>query len=202
MEGLRYGAIVLGSYLLGSFPTGYLMARWWKGVDPLTAGSGRTGGTNILRTAGKGAALATVIGDLLKGMLAVLIARAFIGTQLAAVLAGLAAVIGHNRSVFLRFRGGAGSMTNAGAMLAMAPHVVPFMATAAFLAARLSRMASVTSIAAAVTMVVVLLMSFFLSLTSLPYVIYGVLACALILVELRPNVQRLLNGSERRVENY
>lgn len=210
MEFGKYAVILIGGYLIGSFPTGYVMARWFKGVDPRQHGSGRTGGTNILRTAGKGAALATVAGDLLKGVAAVLLARAFLragdgatsGTQLAVVLSGLAAVLGHNRSIFLRFHGGAGAMTNAGVVLALAPHVVPFMAAAAFIAAKLSHMASVTSIASVVAMVVVMLASFLLALTPMAYVIYGVLACALILIELRPNIQRLLTGSERRVEHY
>ncbi len=198
----KYAAIVIAAYLIGSFPTGYLMARWFKGVDPRQHGSGRTGGTNILRTAGKGAALATVAGDLLKGVVAVLVARAWPGTQLGMVLAGLAAVLGHNRSIFLRFRGGAGAMTNAGVVLALAPHVVPFMLAAAFIAARVSRMASVTTIASIAAMVVVMLASFLLAVTPMAYVLYGVLACALILLELRPNLRRLATGSERRVENY
>jgi glycerol-3-phosphate acyltransferase PlsY len=202
MEFGEYAGVLMAAYLIGSFPTGYLMARWFKGVDPRQLGSGRTGGTNILRTAGKGAALATVAGDLLKGVVAVLLARAWVGTQPAMVLAGLAAVLGHNRSIFLRFRGGAGAMTNAGVVLALAPHVVPFMAAAAFIAAKLSRMASVTSIASVVAMVIAMLVSFLLSLTPMAYVVYGVLACALILLELRPNIQRLLTGSERRVEKY
>jgi glycerol-3-phosphate acyltransferase PlsY len=206
----KYAAIVIAAYLIGSFPTGYLMARWFKGVDPRQHGSGRTGGTNILRTAGKGAALATVAGDLLKGVVAVLLARAWLGanngaasgTQLAMVLAGLATVLGHNRSIFLHFRGGAGAMTNAGVVLALAPHVVPFMAIAAFIAAKVSRMASVTTIASIAAMVVAMLASFLLALTPMAYVIYGVLACALILLELRPNLRRLATGSERRVDNY
>jgi glycerol-3-phosphate acyltransferase PlsY len=202
MEFGRYVAILIAAYIIGSFPTGYLMARWFKGVDPRQHGSGRTGGTNILRTAGKGAALVTVAGDLLKGIAAVLLARVWLGTQVAMVLAGLAAVLGHNRSVFLHFRGGAGAMTNAGVVLALAPHVVPLMAIAAFVAAKLSRMASVTSIASVVAMVIGMLASFLLALTPMAYLIYGVLACALILVELRPNIQRLLTGSERRVESY
>jgi glycerol-3-phosphate acyltransferase PlsY len=194
--------VVAAGYLLGSFPTGYLAARLFKGVDPRRHGSGRTGGTNILRTAGKGAALLTITGDLLKGFLAVWVARSWLGTQTSMVLTGLAAVVGHNRSIFLRFRGGAGSMTNAGAMLGLAPHVVPFMAVAAVISARVTRMGSVTSIAAAATMVIGLVVSYFLSLTPLSYVLYGVLACALILLELKPNLQRLSKGTERRVEDY
>jgi len=201
MDILRYVVIVLVGYLLGSFPTGYLAAKA-KGIDPRQHGSGRTGGTNILRSAGRGAALATILGDFLKGAIAVLLARTLLDTDAAAVVAGLAAVLGHNRSVFLRFRGGAGSMTNAGVVLALAPHVLLLMAVAAFLAAKLSRTASIVSMTAAVIMLVGLAASFFLSLSPAAYVVYGVLACALILFELRPNIERLRNGSERPVERY
>ena len=202
MELLQYIAVTLLGYLVGAFPTGYLVARLWKGVDPRQHGSGRTGATNVLRAAGRWPALLTVFGDLIKGLLSVLLARVLVGTDSAVVLAGLAAVLGHNRSVFLGFGGGAGSMTNAGVVLALAPHVVPFMAIAAFITALRTRTASLVSIAAAVTMLVAFVISFFLSLVPVAYVIYSVLACALIIFELQPNIERLLSGSERRVEHY
>lgn len=198
----RYVLVAGMGYLLGSFPTGYVIARLWKGIDPRQHGSGRTGGTNILRAAGKGPALFTIVGDFAKGALAVLLSRALVDTDSAAVIAGLAAVLGHNRSIFLGFHGGAGSMTNAGVVFVLAPHVLPFMAVAGLVAAFLSRIASVTSIVAAVTMLAALVVSFLLALSPAVYVLYGVLACALILFELRPNIQRLCTGSERRVEHY
>jgi glycerol-3-phosphate acyltransferase PlsY len=202
MDVWRYVLVAAVGYLIGSFPTGYLVARGLKGVDPRQFGSGRTGGTNILRSAGKQAAVLTVIGDFLKGLLPVLLARLVVGTDVAAAVAGLAAVLGHNRSIFLGFKGGAGSMTNAGAVTGLAPHVVPFMAAAAVVGGRLTRMASVTSMIVAATMAVALIASFLLSLSPVAYVAYGVLACALIVFELRPNIERLRNGTERRVENY
>jgi len=202
MHLIGYVAVAVIGYLLGSFPTGYLAARRLKGVDPREHGSGRTGGTNILRSAGKGAALITVVGDFLKGLLAVLAARWLVGTDAAAVAAGLAAVLGHNRSIFLRFKGGAGSMTNAGVVTALAPQVVPLMAAAAFVAARVSRIASVTSIVTAAAMALGMVASALLSLSPPAVVAYGVLACALIVLELRPNIQRLRAGTERRVDVY
>jgi len=202
MQVLRYAAVMLLGYLMGSFPSGYLAARALKGIDPRRHGSGRTGGTNILRSAGKGAALLTVIGDFAKGLLPVLIARSLVGTDAAAVVTGLTAVLGHNRSIFLRFGGGAGSMTNAGVVTALAPHVVPLMAVAAFIAARVSRIAAVTSIVAAATMAVALTASFLLSLSPPAVAAYGVLAFALIVFELRPNIERLRAGTERRVDVY
>ncbi len=202
VEVVQYSAVALVGYFVGSFPTGYLVARGLKGVDPRQHGSGRTGGTNVLRSAGRGAALLTILGDLLKGILAVLVARWVAGTYVAAVVAGLAALLGHNRSIFLGFHGGAGSMTNAGVMLALAPHVVPFMLMGALVAALLSHTAAVVSITAATVMVIGLVLSFLLALTPTVYVLYGVLALALILFELRPNIARLRAGSERRVDNY
>jgi glycerol-3-phosphate acyltransferase PlsY len=199
---LGYVLVTVIGYLMGSFPSGYLAARALKGVDPRQHGSGRTGGTNILRSAGKGAAFLTVIGDFFKGLLPVLFARWWLGTDAAAVLAGLAAVLGHNRSIFLRFGGGAGSMTNAGVVAALAPHALPFMVVAAFISARIWRMASVASMVTAATMATVLIASFLLSLSPVAYAAYGVLACVLIVFELRPNIERLRNGTERRVENY
>ena len=93
-------------------------------------------------------------------------------------------------------------MTNAGVVMGLAPHVIPFMAAAAFVAARLSKIAAVTSIAAAVMMAVAIAVSFLLSLSPLAVVAYGVLALALILFELRPNIERLRAGTERRVDVY
>ena len=202
MEILRYAGVAVLGYLLGSFPTGYLSARWLKGIDPRQHGSGRTGGTNILRSAGRGAAVLTVVGDLAMGALAVVLARAWLGTDAAIVVAGLGAVLGHNHSLFLRFRGGAGSATNFGVVLAMVPLVAPVVLAAAVVTALVSRMASVASMVAALVMVLALLVSFWLSYSPAAYVIYGVVACAMIIYELRPNIERLRNGSERRVERY
>jgi len=197
-----YVGIAVVGYLCGAFPTGYLAARWLKGVDPRQHFSGRTGGTNVLRAAGKGAALLTVLGDGLKGALAVLLARWWLGTDVAVVVAGLAAVLGHNRSVFLRFHGGAGAMTNAGVAAAFSPWVLPFVGLAALIAALRTRTASLVSITSAVTLVVTFLAAYLLRLLPLAYVVYSVVAFILILFELRPNLQRLRTHSERRVENY
>jgi len=202
MEILAYAGVAILGYLLGSFPTGYLSARLLKGVDPREHGSGRTGGTNILRSAGRGAAVLTVLGDVAKGALAVLLARTWLGADAAVILAGLAAVLGHNHSLFLRFRGGAGSATNFGVVLAMFPLVAPVVLAAAVITALVSRTASIASIVAALAMVLALLVSYWLAYSPGAYLIYGVLACGMIIFELRPNIQRLLAGSERRVEHY
>lgn len=111
-------AIGLG-YLLGSFPTGYLVGRL-RGIDVRKWGSGATGGTNVLRTLGWGAAVVTALGDLLKGTLA-----AYLGFLVAGdwgfALAGFAALTGHSYPVWLRFKGGKSVATSAGALLLFYP---------------------------------------------------------------------------------
>lgn len=202
LEALRYLGVTLLGYLAGAFPTGYLVSRLLKGVDPRQHHSGRTGGTNVLRSAGRVPALLTVLGDGLKGALAVVLARWLVRTDAALVLVGLAAVLGHNRSVFLGFKGGVGAMTNAGVALALEPRVIPFVAAAALIAAFGTRTASLVSIASAGTMIVAFVASHYLLRTPWAYAVYSVLALGLILFELRPNLRRLRSGSERRVEKY
>jgi glycerol-3-phosphate acyltransferase PlsY len=193
-------AILVG-YLVGSFPTGYLVSKAWKGIDPREHASGRTGGTNVLRAAGRGPAVVTALGDVLKGAVAVLLVRRLGGPGIPEVLAGLGAVVGHNRSIFLGFNGGAGTSANMGVVLVLAPHILPYMVVTAAIAAFCTKIASVASIVAAVTMVIALVVSFSRSLSTVLHMIYGVLACGIIILELRPNIERLRSGTERRVEH-
>lgn len=100
-------AVVLGlSYLTGSIPWGYMLLMMRMGVDIRQHGSGRTGGSNVLRTAGGKVAALVLLLDASKGVLPVFLARTIIGASEAEVAAGLLALIGHNWPVFLRFRGG------------------------------------------------------------------------------------------------
>jgi glycerol-3-phosphate acyltransferase PlsY len=121
MEAVQIVAVVIAAYLLGSTPVGYLVGQAW-GVDVLKRGSGRTGGTNVLRSAGITAALLTGALDVGKGALAVWMAGWLVpgsSGPVAQVLAGAAVILGHNYSIFLRFRGGAGVGTSLGALSAL-----------------------------------------------------------------------------------
>ena len=99
---IQYAAVILLGYLLGSIPFGYIVCRA-RGVDVTQYGSGRTGGTNVLRTAGKKAAAVSIGCDVLKGAVAVLLGRWLLGTELAVALAGFAAVLGHNYSLSVSY---------------------------------------------------------------------------------------------------
>lgn len=201
MELLRVLAAVGLAYLMGSFPAGFLLGRMW-GVDVLKRGSGRTGGTNVLRAAGPVAALLTGALDVGKGALAVWVAGQVAGGEyqaLAQVLAGAAAILGHNYSVFLGFRGGAGVGTSLGALA-----VVYWPASVALLILLLvviavTRYASVGSLVVVTTMPLILLAVAVSGHLLLTYVAYGMLAWAIIVYSHRPNIRRLIEGTERRL---
>ena len=124
--------MIAASYFIGSVPMGLMLVWLATRRDVRQVGSGRTGGTNTLRAAGPWVALLTVLADLGKGFLSVWLSRVVIGTQgiespLVESLAGLMAVIGHNYPIFIRFRGGAGTMTTGGGALALWPWNAPIL---------------------------------------------------------------------------
>jgi glycerol-3-phosphate acyltransferase PlsY len=112
--------LVLGAYLLGAIPNAWVVARLWKHIDIRDYGSGNVGASNVLRTVGRRAAIIVALGDILKGFLVPMLAFGLERSLAVATIAGLAAIIGHNWSVFLRFSGGRGVATLGGAMLALA----------------------------------------------------------------------------------
>jgi len=181
------------SYLLGSVPTGYLLA-WSRGIDIREVGSGNIGATNVARALGKKAAIATFTGDMLKGVIPVLIAgRLGLGLKVAAV-AGLIAFLGHCFSVFLKFRGGKGVATGFGACLALAPVpalIVIALWGAIFLSTRLSSLAA---------LVAALILPVLIWLISEPSVLfYFALPVIIILIfNHRENIQRLWKGKESK----
>ncbi|MBC7250752.1 MAG: glycerol-3-phosphate acyltransferase [Anaerolineae bacterium] len=204
MTFLFHALATVGGYLLGSVPVGYLVVWLFKREDVRKYGSGRTGGTNVYRAAGMGAAALTAAGDVLKGALAVLLARWLVGTMAAEVLAGVAAVVGHNWSVFLGWRGGAGTGTNLGVVAAFSPLVALALGIVLLVAMRVVRYASVASmIVALLVPVVFLVMAFIFPPFSHygSYALYGLLSAAAVIIALRPNIARLRAGTERRL-NY
>jgi glycerol-3-phosphate acyltransferase PlsY len=190
-------AVVIG-YILGSFPAGYLLGRLW-GINVLEMGSGRTGGTNLLRSAGVVPALLTGALDMGKGALAVWLAGQVTVYPAAEVLAGAAAILGHNHSVFLRFRGGAGVGTSLGALAAIYPPAAAGLVMLLFLIVAVTRYASIASLTVATLMPLVLLALGVTGKLTLTYVLYGLLAWAIVVAAHKGNIRRLLAGTERRV---
>lgn len=186
-------------YFLGAFPTGYIVGRLWKGIDIREYGSGRTGGANILRAVGAFPAVITALGDVGKGVVAVLVARALWHTEAAAVMAALAALVGHDWSVFLGWRGGAGVTTTIGALLVLEPVATLVAALFVFPVLALSRYASLGSLAFAFLIPLVLLGKRLLFRGSWEHLAYGILAGGIIIFAHRSNIGRLLKGTERRI---
>ncbi len=187
------------AYLLGSIPVGILVVRWFRGIDVRQVGSGRTGGTNVLRAAGWMAAVFTGLGDASKATLAVLVARWLHGPSLLLALAGAAAVVGHNYSLFLGFRGGAGTGASIGGALALWPVsgliTVPTLMGVSMVTGK----ASLGSITITLVLPLVFAVRAILGLGPWAYVAHGLMTSAVTLWALRPNIKRLLDGSERRV---
>jgi glycerol-3-phosphate acyltransferase PlsY len=179
-------------YGLGSIPTGVLIARWQKGVDIRQHGSGNIGMTNVLRTVGKGAAALTLVGDLAKGLVPVLLARPWLTSPWAIGLVALAAVIGHLYPLFAGFHGGKGVATTLGAFLPLLPGplLIALVVWAACVAFR--RQVSLGSLVAAAS----LPMAALLWGSPVAYILYALLAAALIWYRHAENIERLLAGTE------
>ncbi|ASC73934.1 Glycerol-3-phosphate acyltransferase [Halomicronema hongdechloris C2206] len=201
--------VLLAAYLLGSIPTGYLVTRWLKGVDIRDYGSGGTGATNVLRTVGKGAGLTVLIIDILKGMAAVLlikvaypfIASAFQSSIPAdgwpwwAALAGLMALVGHSRSIWIQFTGGKSAASGFGVLLALAwPIAMGAVVTFAVVLA-ISRIVSLSSIMAA--LVTIGLMA--ITGQPLPYLLLAIAGGLYVILRHRTNINRILAGTEPRL---
>ncbi len=195
----KYAVVLPLAYLLGSIPWGYFFLQWFRGVDIREYGSGKTGMTNVLRTGGGRVAAAVLLLDLSKGILVVFLAREVLGATSGEVTAGLLALAGHNWPVFLKFRGGRGIATGLGVLSVMAP-IPALIGTMVFLPIILiSRYLSLGSIIGVVTASTSLLALALLGMYSTTYTWYAVIGGALIIWQHRDNIQRLLQGTERRL---
>lgn len=203
--------VVVVSYLLGSIPFGLLISRRYSKKDIRDYGSGKTGATNVLRTAGKKAAALALALDASKGALAVIFAGLIFGRNylvigdfglgllVAQCLGALAAMVGHNWSIFLKFRGGRGVATFFGGLIALSPVVGIFGGQVFIIGAGLSKFASLGSIAGAVGTYTILIPLTILNGFPVEYLIYTFIGTIVIIVMHKDNIARLLAGKERRL---
>jgi glycerol-3-phosphate acyltransferase PlsY len=197
------------AYLIGSIPSGWLVVRVATGKDIRGIESGRTGGTNAMRAAGFLAGLATGILDILKGAAAVWVSQAMSeGIVWMSVASGLMAVIGHNYSAFLiekgkdgkiRFKGGAGGATTLGAAIGLWAQSWMFILPFALIFYVVVGYASLTTISIAAAAMGVFLVRAIGGNDPWGYVVFGAVAVVIVIYALRPNIQRLKDGTERRV---
>ena len=201
MELARYVAVALLAYLLGSIPTGFLVARA-KGIDIRTVGSGNIGATNAFRVLGKSAGTFVLLTDFLKGLVACGVvpwiwfhsgefAHVRVGPE---IVAGVCAVLGHNYTIWLGFKGGKGIATSAGVLTALVPWSLLTILSVWIILFLLTRYVSVGSLAASATLPFATWVYYRNWTLTLVTGAMGVLA----IYKHRSNIQRLLNGTEAR----
>jgi glycerol-3-phosphate acyltransferase PlsY len=184
---------VIAAYLIGSIPTGLLLAKAF-GVDIRATGSGNIGATNVYRTLGRKVGVMTLVGDCLKGLLPVLVAKQLGLSDLGVAMVGLAAFFGHVYTVFLGFKGGKGVATALGVFLALSPLSV-LLALALFVVVLLKwRYVSLGSIVAAAAMPVIVAV---LDRRILLIAVTAVISCVVIQKH-RENIRRLQAGTENK----
>ena len=212
MQNIAFLGVILLAYVLGSIPNGFLIVKIFTGKDVRQVESGRTGGTNALRAAGFGAGLLTAIFDILKGFLAVWLSKYFFPDAFwVHVLAATAAILGHNNSIFMpefdengklvRFRGGAGGAPALGGAIGLwgpaALIILPLGVVVYFTIGY----ASITTISIAFFAFAVFGVLYLKDPANnhVEYIVYGLIAMALLGWSLRPNFIKLWQGNERVV---
>ncbi|MGI8914151.1 MAG: glycerol-3-phosphate 1-O-acyltransferase PlsY [Chloroflexota bacterium] len=204
----RIFAAIVAGYLLGSIPFGGLVGRLYKGVDIRRYGSGRTGATNVLRTLGPGAAACVVVGDLAKGACAVLAAKLLLeggavnALHIAEAGAGLAAIAGHNWSIFLQLSGGRGVLVAAGALLVLFPPAMVLCVAAGGVVIALSRFVSLGSLVGVVIAALAILTFVAIGQEPRPYAAFAIIGATVIILQHRDNIERLRAGTERKLGQH
>ncbi len=188
---------IIASYLIGAVPFGLLFTRLFSGVDVRDVGSGNIGATNVLRAAGKKAAILTLLADALKGFLPVFIIRLLFNDDVTTALSGVAAILGHNFPVYLKFKGGKGVATSFGVVLAVAPWTGLICLIAWLAAALIWQYSSLSALIAFACYPLVTVFVF-----APPAKAYGALSLfvfGMIYYRHRENIKRLIAGTEPKI---
>jgi glycerol-3-phosphate acyltransferase PlsY len=205
--------VTMAGYLIGSIPFGYLIARRKANIDITSHGSGRIGATNILRTLGRKTAAMVAGLDVLKGVMAVLLAGVVVGHEYtligdyhlgilaAQVSAALAAVLGHIFPVFNHFKGGRGVATFFGGFIALYPLAAVFGGEVFIIGVGLTGFASLGSIAGVAGAYAMMIPLSLHSGIPMEYLVYSLIGSTIIIVMHRDNIQRLIAGKERRISD-
>jgi acyl phosphate:glycerol-3-phosphate acyltransferase len=188
-------AVIVLAYFIGALPTGLILVRVLRGEDIRKHGSGNIGAVNVLRVAGPAVAAAVLLVDVLKGLVPVLLALRAGLAPWAVVAAGLAAIAGHNWSIFLGFRGGKGIATSFGVLAGLSLQAALVAAVIWIVAVAITRFSSLGSLLAVVSVPITL----WRLRTPPEYVAFGLIAALLAIYRHRANIQRLVAGTELRV---
>jgi len=186
--------LILLAYLVGSIPFGLILSKHIAKRDIRSAGSGNIGATNVMRVLGKKLGVLTLMFDILKGAIFVILAEVVTHSEIWASLAGLAAFLGHLYPIYLKFRGGKGVATSVGIFLFLAPYALLVDIVIFLLVVYQTRYVSLGSIIAAALLPVILLVFSY----SYVYVILAVIMGGFIILRHRDNIQKLRQGRETK----
>lgn len=191
--------VAIIAYLIGSIPTGYIIVKAKTGQDIRTVGSGSTGATNVKRVLGKNYFFLVMLLDALKGALPVVLAKLFatvgVSIGLAPVIAAIAVIIGHSKSIFLQFKGGKSVASGVGTILALNWIVGLIIAIVWGIITYTTKYVSVGSI---IALIISPFVMYFLG-APIAYVAYCALGAIYIVYLHRENIKRLINGNENKV---
>jgi glycerol-3-phosphate acyltransferase PlsY len=191
--------VLIAAFVIGGIPWGLVLVRIFKGVDIREFGSGKTGATNVLRLLGWQGFAAVVVLDALKGVAAVLLARAVVHNPWIEGAAGVMAICGHTWSPFLGFRGGGrGMVTAMGAAFTMMPGLI-FLVPVFLIPVLVTRYMSLGNVIVSLVTPVVLIICAIKGISPWAYFFFGTIGCALILINHTDNIQRILAGTERKI---
>lgn len=202
-----YILMAIIAYAIGSVNFSVILSKKMAGFDVRDKGSGNAGTTNMLRTVGKGAAALTLILDILKGLVAILIAKYIVGnlapeanTAILVQLAGFFVVVGHTFPMFFGFRGGKGVATSLGVLLMLNPLIGGICLVFALTVMAFTRMVSLGSIMAAILFPV---LTIFIKANYISdgynYIFFGIAMAVLVIFNHRANLKRIYNGTENRI---
>ena len=195
--------VLIAAYLVGSIPMGFVIVKAISGQDVRQVGSGRTGGTNAMRAAGLAAGLLTALLDAMKGAAGVWLAAALLPADtrpLGMALAGLCAILGHNYSIFLRFKGGAGGAPCVGAAMGLWPWSIFIVLPVGVGLLFGLGYASIATLSVSVVITALFAYRAYVVHTAPPeFILYGIGSFLLLAWALRPNIRRLLRGEERLI---
>ncbi|MDI6640685.1 MAG: glycerol-3-phosphate 1-O-acyltransferase PlsY [Elusimicrobiota bacterium] len=197
---MNFLVVIYMSYLIGSIPTAYIITKILKGIDIRSYGSGNPGATNVLRLAGKTAGIFTFVIDFLKGFLTVKLAGLFGWNPEIQILCGTAAIIGHNWTVWLKFRGGKGVATGAGVVFALLHQIAIISIGVFIITVLLTGYVSVGSIVSAISVSLFSWLNLSNTKISLITKIVITVLSAIVIFKHKDNIKRLTVGKESKFQ--
>ena len=191
---------IIIAYLLGNFQTSYLLGKVFMKTDIREFGSGNAGTTNALRVYGKKFAIATLLLDIIKGSIAVLVGKYFLG-ETGALVAGISVVCGHNWPVVLKFKGGKGIATTIGVGLAISPLIASICVVIGVLIIAISKMVSLGTLSAIVIWPIISYIFMFIDYYPMDYrfLAFTVVLALIAIYKHRANIVRLIKGEESKL---